>query len=512
MLARRLLFGGVLVLLAVLAVFWSMGYLGSRESVAVPALILIVAGTWILLRKVVLGEGKAAAPPAVGPVGSPPGYGASAQAVGVPGAQARVPKMRREKNFIVEENLDAVQWPQECSWCGGPVEHLETLRLKEKFKSVGQIQAEVAGIPYCLRCAGRARWTGRLNTVVVIIAFVIGIPLAVFAIGQVLTGRSNTNIISWGWAFVVCIAIGYGIAWLVVKLPFKLVLGKRLVESVGAGLFEEKKSDGRKGVSAAISIPRKAYADKFAQVNMAPATAVPVRQAAPNAAGTIPPPAVAPPAPAARAQAARRMVGIDWLLECTRDDLMDITNQWTQAVDDLQQHGEEGSRALAELLAEMLRCRADKIHTAILMSHNLLPTQELIAVLNEIRTAPPVTPAVAGARFQPQIAGGGMIGWTDGTAKGIQTAASTALGIVLAPPVPRPDLDKLRSERDVPGLIGALSYRTDMRVRAAAAEALGEIGDARAAGPLTAALQDGVLPVRTAAVRALNKIGDGQAV
>jgi hypothetical protein len=348
--------------------------------------------------------------------------------------------------------------------------------------------------------------------VVVVIAFVIGIPLAIFAIGQVLTGRSNTSIISWGWAFVLCIAIGYGIAWLFIKLPFKLVLGKRLVESVGAGLLEEKKSDGRKGVSTVISIPRKSYADKFAQVNVAPATAVPVRQAAPQAAGTIPPPAVQPAAPVAQAQAARRLVGIDWLIECMRDDLMDITDQWTKAVDDLQQHGEEGSRALAGLLTEMLRCRADTIHTAILMSHNLVSTQELIAVLNEIRVAPPVTPAVAGARFRPQIAGGGMIGWTDGTARGIQAAASTALGVLITPAVPRPDVDRLRSERDVLGLIGALSYRTDMRLRVAAAEALGEIGGAPAAAALTAALEDGMLPVRTAAARALNKIGDSPVV
>lgn len=48
-----------------------------------------------------------------------------------------------------------------------------------------------------------------------------------------------------------------------------------------------------------------------------------------------------------------------------------------------------------------------------------------------------------------------------------------------------PDVEKMKARRDVDGLIKALSYQKDRRVRWAAAEALGIIGDARAVEPLT---------------------------
>jgi HEAT repeat protein len=42
------------------------------------------------------------------------------------------------------------------------------------------------------------------------------------------------------------------------------------------------------------------------------------------------------------------------------------------------------------------------------------------------------------------------------------------------------DVEKMEAKRDVNGLIKALAYRKDALVRQRAAEALGEIGDARA--------------------------------
>jgi HEAT repeat protein len=47
-------------------------------------------------------------------------------------------------------------------------------------------------------------------------------------------------------------------------------------------------------------------------------------------------------------------------------------------------------------------------------------------------------------------------------------------------------------------------------VRAAAAEALGPIGDARAVTPLKGALQDADADVRAAAAQALGKINDAR--
>jgi len=121
------------------------------------------------------------------------------------------------------------------------------------------------------------------------------------------------------------------------------------------------------------------------------------------------------------------MKGIDLLIEiCIRDDLFDTQSMWDEAVEDLKQHGEEGSRALASLLNELLRCRANMIGPVIAAAKKVAPVPELISALESIASASPLAPALAGARFKPQIAGMGQIGWTDGTAARIREMASEA--------------------------------------------------------------------------------------
>jgi HEAT repeat protein len=88
------------------------------------------------------------------------------------------------------------------------------------------------------------------------------------------------------------------------------------------------------------------------------------------------------------------------------------------------------------------------------------------------------------------------------------------------------NVEKLKAKGDVQGLIKALSHKKDVQidwqkasveakakykgyaaVRQAAAEALGQIRDARAVEPLVAALKDKMASVREAAIKALVKIG-----
>ncbi len=72
-----------------------------------------------------------------------------------------------------------------------------------------------------------------------------------------------------------------------------------------------------------------------------------------------------------------------------------------------------------------------------------------------------------------------------------------------------PNVEKMKAKRDIKGLIKALGYRKDWRVREKAAEALGQTNDPRAIEPLCAAL-GGYSPsgsVESAAVRALVRIG-----
>lgn len=71
----------------------------------------------------------------------------------------------------------------------------------------------------------------------------------------------------------------------------------------------------------------------------------------------------------------------------------------------------------------------------------------------------------------------------------------------------KPNIEKLKDDRDVNGLIKLLSDE-DRSIREAAIFALGEIGDASCALPLAQRFQDNYLDIRVAACNALMKMGD----
>ncbi len=73
------------------------------------------------------------------------------------------------------------------------------------------------------------------------------------------------------------------------------------------------------------------------------------------------------------------------------------------------------------------------------------------------------------------------------------------------------DVEKMTARRDVKGLMKALRHE-DSTVRTRAAQALGEMGDAKAVGPLVQALRDDYYDVRARAAYALGKMGDAGAV
>jgi HEAT repeat protein len=69
-----------------------------------------------------------------------------------------------------------------------------------------------------------------------------------------------------------------------------------------------------------------------------------------------------------------------------------------------------------------------------------------------------------------------------------------------------PNVEKLKAKGDVQGLIKALGYQKDARVRIAVINALQEIGTVQAIGPLRTALKDPESTVRWAAVEALLQV------
>lgn len=75
----------------------------------------------------------------------------------------------------------------------------------------------------------------------------------------------------------------------------------------------------------------------------------------------------------------------------------------------------------------------------------------------------------------------------------------------------RPNVQELKSQEDVDGLIEALNFADDPNIRLDAASALGQIGDSRAVKPLIAALDDQQEVIEMAAL-ALGEMGDPRAV
>jgi len=184
----------------------------------------------------------------------------------------RMPQVRLSKggNFVVEENIDALRWPEECANCGGPAQEIDTLRMNKIFKGVGEIEVK-GGIPYCRVCFPKIRAGKRLDRVHFVVSLLIGIPLGIILVAEMIALEADVQdpIIFLGVAFILALAVGYGIAWLVVKLPAKLLLGQLIAEPVHGRLIEEKKADGKRGVSVVFTIPREDFAVKFAELNAA---------------------------------------------------------------------------------------------------------------------------------------------------------------------------------------------------------------------------------------------------
>jgi hypothetical protein len=182
----------------------------------------------------------------------------------------RRPKVRRGKNFVVEENIDTIRWPPVCSNCGGRVEQTENIALRQRYKTFGQISVEVVGIPYCRNCFTKSRTADRLDTVIVILTFLSGVPLGFLFTAWAIQGgtRGSSPTIIWlAMTFGLAIAICYGLLSLLLKRPIKFFFRDRFVDPVSAWLIEEKKSSGQQGLSVVIAIPNKRFADQFAQLN-----------------------------------------------------------------------------------------------------------------------------------------------------------------------------------------------------------------------------------------------------
>ena len=188
----------------------------------------------------------------------------------VPPPLEKVAKIRRaKKNFVIEENVDKIKWPQECAnGCGQPVGMTnDKLEMSKDFKGLGKVNVVIKDIPYCQECYPRIKTGKTVNTIRLVVGIIVGILLGVLLIIQQFQDQSSQFILC-GFIMLISIFIGYGIAWLLVKLPAKLILGKHFAEPIGGNLIEEKKADGKMGMSVVLTIPNKDYAAKFSALNV----------------------------------------------------------------------------------------------------------------------------------------------------------------------------------------------------------------------------------------------------
>jgi HEAT repeat protein len=75
----------------------------------------------------------------------------------------------------------------------------------------------------------------------------------------------------------------------------------------------------------------------------------------------------------------------------------------------------------------------------------------------------------------------------------------------------RPNIETLKRDKDIEGLIEALDYQDDHNVRREAALALGQIGSKKVIKPLISCLKD-KHTIKEVAARSLGEIGDPSAV
>lgn len=175
---------------------------------------------------------------------------------------------RAKGNFVVEENIGNVQWPQQCAVCGGPAETTDCLHLHSTFKALGKIDVDVDGIPYCRECFPKVHRGKVLERVRTALAFVLGIPLGLYLIVLSMQQRSSGSKFVWiGMIMVLALAAGFGLSWLIVDFPIRRLFRRQFAKPVDAWLIEENKSDNREGISVVISIPNEDYAAAFAGLN-----------------------------------------------------------------------------------------------------------------------------------------------------------------------------------------------------------------------------------------------------
>jgi len=181
------------------------------------------------------------------------------------------PKISRGKKnkFVVEENVDAIQWPQECAACGKPVEKYDE-NLDEIGSFMNNFKAIPPKVPYCQACYSKVKNTKKLDTAVLFLGFIFGSPLGIlFAYSVYITAEkiTKTEIMCMGIMGVLGLLAGIYIVRFIIRGPVKLIFNNRYVDYVAFDYVDVKISENNSVSNLKITIPNKQYAAKFAALN-----------------------------------------------------------------------------------------------------------------------------------------------------------------------------------------------------------------------------------------------------
>jgi hypothetical protein len=183
----------------------------------------------------------------------------------------RKPKIRRgkKKKFIVEANVDAIQWPQECAACGKPVEiYDDNEDASGSFMNMYKVIPPK--VPYCQTCYARVKATKRLDTAVLFLGVIFGIPLGIllaYSFFLTLEKISKTDIMCLGLIGAIGFVVGVNIIKFLIRGPIKSIFKNRFTGYVEFDHNSVKISDNNSVWNLEIMIPNKIYATKFATLN-----------------------------------------------------------------------------------------------------------------------------------------------------------------------------------------------------------------------------------------------------
>jgi hypothetical protein len=178
-------------------------------------------------------------------------------------------RMGKKQKFVVEEHVEAIQWPQECAACGKPAEVYD-----DNADRIGSFmncyKVTPPRVPYCNSCFKKVKATKRLDTALLFIGTLFGIPaglLLAYSFYLTLEKITKTEIMCLGLIAAIGFVAGVQFIRFLIRGPVKAIFKNRYTGYVEFDDKNIKLSDAVSTWFLEISIPNKLYAAKFAALN-----------------------------------------------------------------------------------------------------------------------------------------------------------------------------------------------------------------------------------------------------